>query len=269
MDRALSGGGDRQVWVGRATFTAEAAAVAALGYLLARLAVAAYPPLVPTPLGASLAAEAPGAQGWSTLDPFRSAIAPASAPEVVDTPTTSLNLILVGARADGNGRGSALIQTPDNQQRLYRVGDAILADAILSAIEPGRVTILRQDGSSERLEFAVRTSLIGSGVPAEEAAAAEAGVAAPGGPVNGQALMSDITPFESAAGGIGVMPGADGTAFAAAGFQPFDLVLSVNGVGLDNPETWQTAFAGLGSGSTVVVELQRAGAPVSIQFVLE
>jgi general secretion pathway protein C len=89
------------------------------------------------------------------------------------------------------------------------------------------------------------------------------------GPVDARALIAEISPFASGAGGVVVAPRGEGAAFAAAGLEPFDVILTVNGVALDDLEDWSSALAGAGSGSTVVVEAQRAGAPVTIEFALE
>jgi general secretion pathway protein C len=275
MGRALGGSGDRPVWSGPATFAAEAAAVGLLAFLLARLVVSFYPPLVDAPLGLGAAASRTSpAQSWALLDPFRrsAAIGDAGPVEAVDAPATTLNLLLVGVRSEGDGVGVAIIQTPDNQQRRYVVGDAVLDGATLAAIEPGVVSIRRADGAMESLRFAERASLIGSSnEPAAEAppSAPYAASGAASAPVNLELLIVDIVPYDRTADGIIVTPGANGAAFAAAGLEAMDLVRSVNGVGLSRPEDWQGILDTADAGSTVTVDVLRSGAPVTLSFVVE
>lgn len=68
----------------------------------------------------------------------------------IAAPETTLNLKLFGLRA-GDG-GSAIIQTPDNAQGVYRIGDTIISGVTLEDITPGYVVIAR-GGIRERLTF--------------------------------------------------------------------------------------------------------------------
>lgn len=297
MSRASRGSIPTSAWTARASFAAEAAAVAALGYLLAQLLWVGYPPLVdgPSVFGAR-GAPAPAA-GWlsSNANPFGAGadLGGAEIDPLAAAPETGLNLILVGVRAQsgetegagsgsgaGSGAGSAIIQTPDNQQRLYRVGDPIVDGTTLAAVEPGRVVILR-DGARESLAFAARARVIDADPDprsADAASAADAGAAPPApaqahvhgaAPVDPRALAADITPYARAAGGVVIMPRGDGAALAASGLQPLDVVLSVDGIALDGPDSLARVIAGLAHGATVQVEAERAGTPVTIELVLE
>jgi general secretion pathway protein C len=272
MGRALSESGERPAWVARATFVAEAVAVAALAYLLARLVISPYPALVETPLGLSAGRVESAARTWTRLDPFRqSDLAAAAEAAPVEAPATTLNLALVGVRAEGGGQGSAIIQTPDNQQKPYVVGDIIVDGATLAAVDVGFVTIRRADGATESLRFAERASLIGaSSAPVEDVAPASQAAAPPvAGAVNVEALLADIMPYQRAQDGLVVTPAGNGVAFAAAGLQAFDEIRRVNGVGLSRPEDWRNALAGVGPGSTVTVEALRGGDPVTFSFIVE
>jgi general secretion pathway protein C len=83
----------------------------------------------------------------SSFDPFFRLSAGSSAPVLV----TSLNLKLFGVRQDqASGRGSAIISTPDGQQRSFAVGDEIVPGVTLTAVGFDNVTISR-GGTAEQL----------------------------------------------------------------------------------------------------------------------
>ena len=83
-----------------------------------------------------------------SFDPFfRSAPGAAQAPAVV----TSLNIRLFGVLANqATGGGSAIIATPDGQQRSYLVGEDIMPGVTLTGVGFDFVTIGR-GGASEQL----------------------------------------------------------------------------------------------------------------------
>jgi general secretion pathway protein C len=81
-----------------------------------------------------------------SFDPFFRLSAD-NAPLVV----TSLNLKLFGVREDrASGRGSAIIATPDGQQKSFAVGEEIVPGVTLVAVGPDSVTINRS-GTQEQL----------------------------------------------------------------------------------------------------------------------
>lgn len=81
------------------------------------------------------------------FDPFFRLTNAGNAPVVV----TSLNLKLYGVREDrASGRGSAIISTPDGQQRSFAVGEEIQPGVILTAVGFDSVTITRS-GTPEQI----------------------------------------------------------------------------------------------------------------------
>ena len=81
------------------------------------------------------------------FDPFFRLSGNSGAPVLV----TSLNLKLFGVREDrASGRGSAIISTPDGQQRSFAVGEEIVPGVTLSAVGFDSVTIDR-GGTAEQL----------------------------------------------------------------------------------------------------------------------
>ncbi|MGB0907107.1 MAG: type II secretion system protein N [Maricaulaceae bacterium] len=65
-----------------------------------------------------------------------------------DAPETTLNLKLVGRRAGENG--TAILQTADNKQRVYRIDEEIISGVVLKAVQTEYI-IISQDGRLERL----------------------------------------------------------------------------------------------------------------------
>ena len=67
-----------------------------------------------------------------------------------DAPETTLNLVLTG-RVTGP-KGSAILRTPDNKETDFRVGDEVLKDVILQAVNKDFI-VLSVDGQLQRLTF--------------------------------------------------------------------------------------------------------------------
>ena len=72
-------------------------------------------------------------------------------------PETTLDLKVYGMRADLNGdSSSAIIETPDNKQATYFVGDEIISGVTLKSVDIDFV-ILDRNGTNERLSRQGRT----------------------------------------------------------------------------------------------------------------
>ena len=69
-----------------------------------------------------------------------------------DAPETSLNLVLKGIRASGDGTGSATLELPDGAESVFRQTDTILRNVTLEAIYPNHIIISRS-GTQERVTF--------------------------------------------------------------------------------------------------------------------
>ncbi len=87
-------------------------------------------------------------------------------PEIgVDAPETKLNLKLYGIRYDQSGqdRGSAVLQTPDNVQKNFYIGDEVIRDVTLASVSRDFV-VLSANGRLERLstQRGANTALIAS-----------------------------------------------------------------------------------------------------------
>lgn len=95
------------------------------------------------------------------IDPFhRDALPVLSVAVGEDAPETTLSLKLFGRRA--GPQGSAIIETPDRVQGVFRVGDEIIDGVTLKAVNPEFI-VLSRSGTLERLTFErEREGLLGS-----------------------------------------------------------------------------------------------------------
>ena len=230
----------------------------------ARLIWLFFTPLGPVGDWKSANAQAPRADGavLAAFDPFFRLSS--GAPVVV----TSLNLKLTGVREDrATGRGSAIIQLPDGRQLSFMVGEEVMPGVTLTAVGFDNVTISRA-GAQEQIFLdqsgpvpaadAGSTASVPPGPPQPLVAAPPAAAANRAGAIN-------FTPRAAGGGvnGLVVTPGNDGgRAFAAAGFQPGDVIVAVNG---QRVASLEQARAAMGSGGTVSVMVERGGRAVPLQ----
>jgi general secretion pathway protein C len=133
---------EKPPWPARLLGLAELAGWALAGLVAARLIWLALTPAGPLgspqvalPLGPVLVA----------VDPFFP-----SGPAAADA-VSSLDLVLLGTRVDAaSGRGSAILATPDGQQKSVGVGEEIMPGVRLAAVEFESVTLDR-GGAREQL----------------------------------------------------------------------------------------------------------------------
>ena len=185
---------------------------------------------------------------------------------------TSLNLKLTGVREDrATGRGSAIIQLPDGHQLSFEVGEEIMPGVTLTAVGFDNVTISR-GGTQEQifLDQSQPAPVAGADgtVIAPAAPGAQPQVITPQGPVPGSGPVAsaiNFMPRRAGAGvnGIVVTPGNDGgRAFSAAGFQPGDVIVAVNG---QRVTSFEQARAAVSGGGVVSVMVERGGRGVPLQ----
>lgn len=187
------------------------------------------------------------------FDPFFRAVA--TGPVAV----TGLNLKLFGTRLDqAMGRGSAIIQTPDNIQSSFGVGDEIVPGVVLKSVAFDSVTIDR-GGTSEQL-------FLDQSVPAAQAAAAGALPPAGTAAVTPAALMNvvNFSPrlVNGAVSGFTLTPKGPENLFAATGLQTGDVVTQINGTPIQSMEQASSALAAGGATPTLTVE--RGGRTITV-----
>jgi len=215
---------------------------------------------------ASLAALPASGGALGSFDPFFRLSEGGGAPAVV----TGLNLTLFGVREDrATGRGSAIIALPDGTQRSFAVGEEIMPGVTLAEVGFDSVTINRS-GAPEQIFLdqsaaapaSATAPVAGPSAPAVVAATPPAQApqnATPPLPVQLQPRMnnSQIT-------GLAVSPGGDGgQAFRAAGLQPGDVIVSVNGQRVTSAEQAEGLVRQSSGQVTLVVD--RGGRAVSLR----
>ncbi len=146
---------EKPPWPARLLGLAEIAGCALAGLVAARLIWAAL--TAAGPLGTPAVA-LPAGPVVVAVDPFFPA-APAAADAV-----SSLDLVLLGTRVDAaSGRGSAILATPDGQQKSVGVGEEIMPGVKLAAVEFESVTLDR-GGAREQL-YIDQSGSAGDAVP--------------------------------------------------------------------------------------------------------
>ncbi|MEL8056189.1 MAG: type II secretion system protein N [Pseudomonadota bacterium] len=260
----------------------EIALVIAIGAMLARMIWFAVAPKASVatynerPLPTMQAAASERIEADLSLlvrtNPFEGA---GSVTEIVqDAPDTQLNLKLIGLRADtGPNAGTATIILPSNQQQKFSEGDDVLPGVELKRVLSDRV-ILNRNGIDEILRLNNRSgrfSVIGDGsVSAESTNVAPAPVRIPLS--DPTVLLSVVSLSEARANGrvLGYRLEARGgiDRFQSLGFQPGDVLLSVNGSSVANQDPSEL-IEQIGSSREAVLNIDRGGNPVEVIFELQ
>lgn len=192
---------------------------------------------------------------------------------------TSLNLKLYGVREDrASGRGSAIISTPDGQQRSFTVGDEIVPGVTLHAVGFDNVTISR-GGTREQLfldqsppaqtvgvvnvappSAAVPASPIITLTPTPTPAPAPAAAGSFASDVQFQPRMSG-----GAVSGVTVQPQGSGNAFRAAGLAPGDVIVSVNGRRITSADQARAIAGQIAGQRNVTIQVERDGRVIPLR----
>ncbi|RJQ49574.1 MAG: type II secretion system protein GspC [Gammaproteobacteria bacterium] len=237
----------------------------------------------------------------AALHLFGESHAEPGAETAADAPETPLNLTLRGVfSSDDPEAAYAIIAGPDGKETGYALEDELPGGAVLKAVFPDRVTLMR-NGRNESLSLPRQplentsppqpAPLISAPVPQPSVlppviARGQDGQEAPApqGPDIGAALRNYREALkanpQSLAGlvhtepvqqdgkfmGYRLQPGADAGLLGRMGLQPGDVVTAVNGVTLDSPARGQEALRALASASDLRLTLLRNGTPHSVAF---
>ncbi|OHT20153.1 type II secretion system protein N [Edaphosphingomonas haloaromaticamans] len=190
---------------------------------------------------------------------------------------TALDIKLFGTRADqASGRGSAIIGLPDGSQASFAVGEELLPGVTLKAVGFDNITVQR--GGTDEMVY------LDQSTPAEAVAQAgaegAAGVPSPAvaagdnydakGPAPAPLPLMDETAAmprlrNGAVDGVVLQPKGGGNAFRAAGFQPGDVLMSVDGQPVSDAGGAARLQSRLQQGGDIPVEVERGGRIVSLR----
>ncbi|HLS81889.1 MAG TPA: type II secretion system protein GspC [Steroidobacter sp.] len=224
---------------------------------------AASGPLAYTPV------EAPQPRGLDVQDIVNArlfGVAEAPAEQVAtDAPQTQMNLVLSAVfAAEDPAKGLAIIGESAQSAKVYTVGRTIRSGTRLHAVYADRV-ILDRGGRLETLPLPKQSSA---------ALAVSRPAAAPQptrfaqdlrrmAQTNPTALARVVRPQPVFANGVQrgfrVYPGQDRKMFAQLGLQPGDLVLTINGTPLDDPQRAMEIFNTIETSNQVNLTIERNG----------
>ncbi len=204
---------------------------------------------------------------FGVADPAEQAVG-----DPADAPQTRLSLVLAGTIAASDPKlGFGIIGESAANAKLYSVGDSVPGGVRLHAVYGDRV-ILDRSGQLEAL-LLPREYRGGSGSAAPPARAvlpttAGARVAdrvrrmIAQDPGSVAEIMRPQPVFANGQQrGYRVYPGRNRAQFARLGLRPGDLVMSVNGTPLDDPQRGMEIFRSIGSSDQVRVMVERNGRP--------
>lgn len=183
--------------------------------------------------------------------------------------------------------GYAIIASNTEGEMVYRRGDELPGGGHIEAIEARRVLISR-NGAREELLFDPDRNVSRSVSAGSNSAASRADLSSIAGfrgidpgasaastaslPVAVQALGVDtgrlansISVLPVAGGGFRVRPGRDARLFSALGLQVNDVVMAVNGRGLDTPEGVEQLFGEVMSSGQVAITVRRGGREMTLR----
>ena len=233
--------------------------------LLDRRSEPAPAPVAAAPLAAATQPKGPNIQSIVDAHLFgqpqiKSEVDPSTAPQ------TQMNLVLSAVFATGDPtKGWAIIGESPTSAKVFMIGEAVRSGTKLHAVYPDRV-ILERDGQLEALALPTQSL---AGMMSQPAAAPRAGgsqftenlrrIAE----TNPTAFSEIVRPQPVFANGVQrgyrVYPGRNRQQFARLGLQPGDLVVSINGTPLDDPQRGMEIFNTMSSSDRVTVSVERNG----------
>jgi len=267
-----------QQWLDRATRTLPQALTVVLviaiawqlvqitWLLLERRAPADSGEIAIAPPPAAAARKGIDVQAIATAHLFGEAQAEQAAPE--DAPPSQANLVLSAVfAANDPTKGLAVIGESPQSAKVYAVGSVVRPGTKLHSVYLDRV-ILDRNGSLETLSLP-RPNTAGiintrtAAVPPRPGGGQFADNLRRIAETNPTAFAEVVRPQPVFANGVQrgyrVYPGRNRQQFAKLGLQPGDLVLSINGTPLDDPQRGMEIFNTIGTSDRVTVTVERNG----------
>jgi general secretion pathway protein C len=189
-------------------------------------------------------------------------------------PQTQMNLVLAGTWASEDpSKGFAFIGESANAARMYGVGKAVRQGTVLHSVFADRA-ILDSNGKLEALMLPRKSSAELTAQFARPAARPQTNQITENlrrmAETNPAAFSEIVRPQPVFANGVQrgyrVYPGRNRQQFAKLGLQPGDLVLSINGTPLDDPQRGMEIFNTMGASDRVTVTVERNGQPQELSL---
>jgi general secretion pathway protein C len=254
--------------------------VAALGVQGAVIVRDLIPAQIPAPMPADAASVAPPTAASSRAADVQSIInahlfgianpTEQVAGDPADAPETRLSLVLAGTIASSDPKmGFGIVGESAAAAKLYSVGDSLPGGTRLHAVYGDRV-ILERDGQLEALLLPREYKGVAAQQPPQARSELPAGATVvdrvrrmiaqdPGSVAD---IMRPQPVFANGQQrGYRVYPGRNRAQFARLGLRPGDLIMSINGTPLDDPQRGMEIFRSIGSSDQVRVIVERNGKP--------
>jgi len=198
---------------------------------------------------------------------------PPDVDQLADVPETTLDLTLKGTVWDSeNNRAVAIIEYR-NEEKVYTLGDQVVAGASLYRVEPRRVILQRTGGRLEELNLAETSQIPAGRQPvtrrfSQNRANNISRRSVIQGAAQSGALTEIIRPqpyfANSQLKGYRIYPGRQRRVFAQLGFRPGDLATNINGVPLTDPDQSMQLLNGIEKSGQLTVTVERNGDPTVI-----
>lgn len=238
--------------------------------------------LSPAPVAPAGVADVPmpPAQGNSSAAPSPQSIAEAhlfgiagvsSGPADPNSlPQTQMNLVLAGTMAlEDPEAGYAIVGENPANAKFYRVGSMINGGARLHSVYPDRV-IIERNGTLETLVLPRGAPSVAPAPMVRNVATTNSvgdnlrRIVASNPSALGELLRAQPVFSNGVQKGYRIYPGRDRQQFARLGLQPGDLVTSINGATLDDPNRGSEILNTLTASSTAQVSIERNGATLQM-----
>jgi general secretion pathway protein C len=187
--------------------------------------------------------------------------------DATNAPQTQMNLVLAGTwAAEDPSQGYAFIGESANTARMYAVGKVIRGSTTLHMVHADRV-VLDTEGRLETLTLPRLSpgsgSLVTRAAPPASSKPQFTDNLRRLAESNPSAFAEIVRPQPVFANGVQrgyrVYPGRQRQQFSKLGLQPGDLVLSINGTPLDDPQRGMEIFSTMGDSDRVTVTVERNG----------
>ena len=206
---------------------------------------------------------------FGEASPEDEASAPPPAQPTEELEETRLALELKGTLAGTDDRlTAAIIADNRNEEKVYVIGDAIVQGATLHAVYRDQV-VLNRNGVLESLKLPKELPAGQTPVRRTTTRVVSAPTETPTASIQqsltqNAAKLADVirpSPYFNNGQQVGfrLYPGRDRRAFASLGLRPGDLVKSIDGAALTDPQQAMQIFQNLGSAEQVSVTIERNG----------